>query len=93
MFNQVWGVDDTEDDLEGEGQDEEEGTERSPKGTDKSAKVFAVMKMVKAFSDFTNTSFDVVWNKSLGEVLSVLGFARQYNEEQRQLMNKWKRRH
>lgn len=51
------------------------------------------MKMVKAFSDFTNTDFDTVWNKSLGEVLSILGFARQYNEEQRQLMKKWKRRH
>lgn len=50
------------------------------------------MKMVKAFSDFTNTSFDVVWNKSVGEVLSILGFMRQYNDEQRQLMNKWKRR-
>lgn len=62
-------------------------------GSEKAAKIYAVMKMVKHFSDFTNTPWDTVWNKSFGEVLSVLTFAKKYNQDIQNELNRYRRTH
>lgn len=51
------------------------------------------MVLVKNFSDFTNTPWDVVWDKSIIEVLNVMAFAREYNRKQEEAIKRYRRTH
>lgn len=51
------------------------------------------MCLIKHFADFTNTSWDVVWDKPIIEIFNIMAFARKFNREQEKAMERWRRRH
>lgn len=89
-FSHIFKLADNEDDMEGEGQREEEGIERTQKtappedssNVSDAEKHFAMLSLIKCYADFTNNTFDVVWDKSIVEFFNMLAFIKEYKRRE-----------
>lgn len=92
-FSYIFGLGNEENDLEDKGQNEEGRTEGVTETVTAADKQFALMSQMKAYSDFTNTEWNKVWDVNIIEFFQMLAFIKEYKRKEQEAIRKYQRLH